>query len=1135
MRPIPRAASTLAIAVVLAATAVVPASGDPAAAAGDRSPLTGSATAGAGTATQVTLITGDMVDVATDAEGRTSMHMRPGEDGTPVDHVTEEHDGDRYVIPVSAFAGIREGWLDKELFNVTGLVEQGYDDARTEALPLIAQYATRADVPKAGGDSALPGRAHLVRALPVVRGAAVKVDKKQAAATWKDLAAHDARKADRITKVWLDAKVKGAMAESNAQIGSPTAWASGITGTGVKVAVLDTGVDAAHPDFAGQIADAKDFTGSAYGTEDRRGHGTHTASTVAGTGAASENGKERGVAPGARLLIGKVLGDGGSGSESMIISGMQWAVDSGADVVSMSLGTSTPSDCSDPMSQAAQALAAQNKALFVISAGNLGRAESITSPGCAPAALTVGAVDSEDGTAAFSSRGTVMGAHTVKPEIAAPGVNVLAANVGGRGVYAYQRMSGTSMAAPHVAGAAALLKQKHPGWDAARLKNALVSAAKSDIPGDVQETGAGRLDVPRSLKQTVLGPGAVSAGASAWPQTGADIRTLPVTYTNTTDAPVTLTLRMDPVLGNDGTRTATGIARLGTDTLTVPAGGTAEVPLTIEPTVGIQPAQYGDFGGRIQARVSDGTTVTVPFGFYLEPETVDVTVKLIGLDGRPQTSPAAVLDVIGMDDITGGRYYPATGEQKLRLRAGTYYVNAVVPTRNAAGAVDTASELALPEVKLTKDTELVLDARKAREVTYETDRPAETASATVSYGRWWDDADGTTWVHAGSVLYGGVKHVRTWGQGEAHRGGFEAASWFRAVQPGAGSSSPYVYNLGVFDRDVIVPGRTLKTTDANLAAVDAQWYSLGAQGDFLDTIDNYRPWNPSSGTGGSLFQPVRVPFARTQYFSAGGDTGAWGETGTSWRMGELMRGPVRSFEGGERLKETWYKGIMRPTAPINRNGTALLSGERQGDRIGIQTSLFTDAGGHFMYAQGFGDVGNLTLYKNGEKLYDHAWPYGVFPVTPEPADYVLQQFVIRAFSQRQFKYPYGVITRFRFRSAEDPTAYSQTLPLVFPGYDVPVDTGNTVGAGKVRIRLSATGHGDYTPGEITKASVKFSYDGPVAEPVWTDAAVVREDGAWYAEIDHAGASGKSVSLLVDLTTADGGSVEQRVINGYGVR
>ena len=238
---------------------------------------------------------------------------------------------------------------------------------------------------------------------------------------------------------------------------------------------------------------SQDFTGSPGGAlSDVHGHGTHTASTVGGSGAASD-GAKKGVAPETQLLIGKVLGDNGGGSDSMIIGGMEWAVAQGADVISMSLGSNAaPAACNDPMSSAAQELATHSPSLFVIAAGNTGSANNtVSAPGCAPAVLTVGAVDREDVPAWFSSRGPTAVDHHLKPEMSAPGVGISAARSGGRGDNAYAAMSGTSMATPHVAGAAAIVKQAHPTWTGQQLKAALVSSAKSDVPGDVRAPGRG--------------------------------------------------------------------------------------------------------------------------------------------------------------------------------------------------------------------------------------------------------------------------------------------------------------------------------------------------------------------------------------------------------------------------------------------------------------------------------------------------------------------------------------------------------------------------------------------------------------------------------------------------------------------
>ncbi len=121
--------------------------------------------------------------------------------------------------------------------------------------------------------------------------------------------------------------------------------------------------------------------------------------------------------------------------------------------------------------------------MFVVAAGNLGPSlNTVSSPGCAPGVLTVGAVDRDDSTANFSSRGPAIVSHTLKPEIAAPGVAISAAPRAAGSSQAYRSMSGTSMATPHVAGAAAVVKQRHPDWTAQQIKAALVSRRAAPSP-----------------------------------------------------------------------------------------------------------------------------------------------------------------------------------------------------------------------------------------------------------------------------------------------------------------------------------------------------------------------------------------------------------------------------------------------------------------------------------------------------------------------------------------------------------------------------------------------------------------------------------------------------------------------------
>lgn len=202
--------------------------------------------------------------------------------------------------------------------------------------------------------------------LDSIHGVALKADKDTTRSFWNDIArTPTARSLDNgIAKLWLDGRVEASLKDSVPQVNAPQAWAEGYDGKGTKVAVLDTGIDPTHPDVKDRILESKSFVP---GQEvlDKNGHGTHVASTIAGSGAASD-GVNKGVAPGADLIIGKVLGNEGSGEDSGIIAAMEWAKAEGADVVSMSLGSSIPDDGTDPMSQAVDTLSADGGPLFVI-------------------------------------------------------------------------------------------------------------------------------------------------------------------------------------------------------------------------------------------------------------------------------------------------------------------------------------------------------------------------------------------------------------------------------------------------------------------------------------------------------------------------------------------------------------------------------------------------------------------------------------------------------------------------------------------------------------------------------------------------------------------------------------------------
>ncbi|MFE7329321.1 S8 family serine peptidase [Streptomyces sp. NPDC057565] len=1129
MRPIMRMALGAAAAAVLAVTAVTPsgAADTPPDGASGKKPIIGSGTtASGGKQVTVTLVTGDKVLVTTDRSGHSSAAVLPREDGTQPLVQTYQMGKDLYVYPEDASQAIAEGKVDEQLFNVTGLIRQGYDDTHTDTLPLIATYrntvnvAERAPVAPRGSERGL--------SLPAVDGVALKADKDAAATFWQDITNTRSRTASTLKKLWLDGKVEATLDRSTAQVHAPEAWAAGYDGKGTKVAVLDTGVDAEHPDLVSRVAAAENFTDSKT-TDDRQGHGTHTASTVGGSGAASD-GRKKGVAPGASLLIGKVLNDQGYGLDSWIIAGMQWAVDQQADVVSMSLGNPRIGDCTDPMAQATKQLSQNKHTLFVIAAGNSGSStETVSSPGCVPSVLTVGAVDRDDTTAWFSSRGPVAVTHTLKPEIAAPGVDISAASAGGRGVYAYRTMSGTSMATPHVAGAAAVVRQAHPDWTAQQIKAALVSSARTGGKvAEADQTGGGVLDVFGAVNQKVLSAPAVQAGSYNWPQDAADRTTVQVPFTNSGDSDLTLSLKVSGVHGNDGSDVHSNIVKLEESKVRVPAGATAQVPLRIDPTARLEDAQYGAVTGRILATGGD-VHVSVPVTLYVQPETVTLRVKAIDRNGKPATGPSS-LDLVSLDTDKGERRNnQGATEQQYSVRPGDYALSSFVATYGANNAPESVSYLAKPQLRITHDTTVVLDAREAHQLSLHTDRPSTVNNTTFSYARTWDD----TWQISGSLISGNtVQKFYADVDGRAKDGTFEFRPTWRAT--GSEDGSPYVYNLSFPTQGPLHSDQAYKPEDSKLAQVTETWNSMGKEADYIDALFMRPAGNSGTYVPVSPFGQVHVPGTRTAYYTTGDDAWYHGAM-TSFPWAAFMSDQERTYRAGQRSAEEWYAGPLRPAAARDADGNLMLAAERQGDLIGIQTALWLDGSGdHWSSGGSFGDLGNLRLKRNGEQIATSAWPYDVFRVPDEDSAYELTQNLEKIpSSDRNWLRSTAVTTTWSFRSHREPDVYSRGLPILFPAYDVPVDGLNTLPAQSgIKVGLSVEGHAGYTPGAITAATLSYSYDGGTT---WTQAPTEQRDGKWTAILDHTGASGKQVKMKATLTDANGNAVTQTITRAYDVR
>jgi hypothetical protein len=269
---------------------------------------------------------------------------------------------------------------------------------------------------------------------------------------------------------------------------------SAFSGAGIKLAVLDTGLDLAHPDFAGRSIVSKSFVPGEE-AQDVQGHGTHCIGTACGPLSPADQ-VRYGVAYEAEIHVGKVLNDAGSGTERWILAGIEWAVESKCEIISLSLGRAVqPGEPPDPFYERAGEYALENGSLIIAAAGNeswrqYNSIRPVSSPANAASIMAVAAVDAKMKVANFSCGGINPAGGEVN--IAGPGVDVLSAVPMPR---KYDRFSGTSMATPHVAGIAALLAQSDKNLRGKALWTALETGARN-IGHPARDVGAGLVIAP---------------------------------------------------------------------------------------------------------------------------------------------------------------------------------------------------------------------------------------------------------------------------------------------------------------------------------------------------------------------------------------------------------------------------------------------------------------------------------------------------------------------------------------------------------------------------------------------------------------------------------------------------------------
>ncbi|MEU5404116.1 S8 family peptidase [Streptomyces sp. NPDC005963] len=1072
---------TTAVAVALVAGLTAPASSaSPAlpggtATAASAAELTQKFTRGKTTGLRwVTLITGDRVGV--DGEGKAvTVDRAKGRENVPVQTFIES--GDTFVVPYDARALLADGRLDQRLFNITELSKAESRKAYRSGLKVIVAYGgASATTARQGVRSAEAVR--VSRSLPSVNADAVTVSEREAGALWEALTRTTGGGNARTTtvsgieRIWLDGVRTARLDRSVAQIGAPKAWKAGYDGTGVKIAVLDSGVDATHPDLKTQVIGEKNFS-DAKDAKDRDGHGTHVASTAAGTGAKS-GGTHKGVAPGAKVLNGKVLNDSGMGTDSGIIAGMDWAVAQGADVINMSLGGGdTPGI--DPLEAHVNKLTAEKGVLFAIAAGNSGPGEgTISSPGSADAALTVGAVDDNDALAFFSGVGPRTGGGTIKPDVTAPGVNTTAAAAAGTAPESpagYTSLSGTSMATPHVAGAAALLKQQHPSWKAKQLKSVLTAATK-DVGYTAFQQGTGRIALEQAIRQSVVAePSSVSFAKQAWPHHDDKPETRKVTYRNLGDQTVTLQLAVTG-LDPQGKATPAGFFALGAQQVTVPAGGSASVDLTVNTRLGSSDGIYT----AAVVGTGDGQTVRSVAAVEREVESYDLTVKYLGRNGKP--TDGFLTGLGGLDDAGFGwqDVTSKSGTAKLRVPKGEYALDATLAAdpKNSAKGFD---HLLQPKLVLNKNTTLTVDARKAKPVSITVpDKKAKLSGALLGYLVSKPD------LGMGSEnRYATLANVRTAHLGPAITDGSFTEVWGTHWRTGSATDYNTIAGGPVTKYST---GYTKKFKAAEFAKVTVNaaastknkqggMYAIGQLGDF------------------ALFATsptMAFPGSRDLRLASGGKA--------KWSMGSAQFGP--NDPDGFPTEEIWYgtsgKRYSGNTSYVETLGAGVHSPQvgkdsgvfREGNDILGSTHVFADAAGNDGGSE-FSSV-KTTLHKGGTKIGESADPllgWEPFQVGPEDAEYTLASSVKR--DKKVAKSASRIDVSWTFRSKKPAPGKVVTLPVSSVRLDPKLALDNTAPAGRqtvipVTVEGSAAGKG------LKSLTISTSYDGG---KTWQKATVTK--------------------------------------------
>jgi hypothetical protein len=732
----------------------------------------------------------------------------------------------------------------------------------------------------------------------------------------------------------------------------------------------------------------------------------------------------------------------------------------------MSLG-GFPTDGTDPMSQAITRLTARYRTLFVVAAGNSGPGEqTVENPGVATEALTVGAVDAEDELADFSGRGPRFGDYAMKPDITAPGVDIIAARAAGTALgdpvnQWYTRLTGTSMATPHVAGAAAIMAQRWPSWTPARIKAVLMGTADPNPGLGVYEQGGGRLDIGHAIGQRLIARRAnIDFGYFPYPQTDVEpvIKALPLLNLGSAAATVDLRVELE---NEDGDPAPAGMISVTPSQLTLGPGGEASAQVTVD----VEAGPPGLYSGAVIATPASGPAVRVPIGFYKEPERYNLTIKAVGRDGKPASyADAGVMNVDDGEQFADFVFLDETGSATVRVAPGRYHIMGFV----VGGGFDIISMVGDPETRVSGDTTFTLDARRAKPVSVGI-RGVDTdaSSADLGYTRYDEGSDyglamgfGVGPETAESGLYAQPTDPVRAGQ-------FEMELRIRLLP--AGTSSPAtastLYDLLLFGGRVPDPPTWVIDGTGELARITARYRSLNDNAEYQDVRIGFAPLQFFAG---GAYETVGVPRTRYEYVSPAPIQ--WIHDAI-WYRGEAFidfLGPWPDpYQPGQRTEERWF------WAPLHAYGY----GDRTATELFVGTADLRDTGGHNGYPWEWSDdpvmAQAFRLYRNGQLVGRAADPFLQVSVPTGRSEYRLE----RDLNMKNLTGLANVSrTRWWFLSASPGSDQYAVLPMLDVDYQAaPLGGRNGAVAGRpVTIDLHIARQEGAPPSEVAAATLQLS-------------------------------------------------------------